>query len=182
MLTVAKETVLTLNIEKGEYSYDHVISSKFLSYGSPVVNRQVKIFVNVTLKASLTTWELYGNFSLTLSLQPVENKPTDYQIEAVFYGDNALNLAGYAKAPDGTKCAVCTTLQYFGYKQSSASAWLTVEPQATQVTMPTKTPEQLEQEAKDKGWLKTWHEFSWWHPWYRLHIKKAWNIRDLKAP
>jgi hypothetical protein len=27
----------------------------------------------------------------------------------------------------------------------------------------------MQQEAEQGGWLSTWHEFSWWYPWYRLH-------------
>jgi hypothetical protein len=76
-------------------------------------------------------------------------------VEAVFYGDNALNLTEMANLPNGTEYAVCTTLQYFGYKPASNTAILTVEPQSTQVMTQTKTPEQLQQEAEDSGWLST---------------------------
>jgi hypothetical protein len=34
----------------------------------------------------------------------------------------------------------------------------------------TKTPEQLQAEAEQSGWLSIWHEFSWWPPWYRMHF------------
>ena len=98
---------------------------------------------------------------LLLNLQPVDNKPTSYQIEAVFNGDNALNLTGLATLPNGTQYAVCTTLQYFGYKPAGNCTWLTVEPQSTQVMQQTKTPEQMQKEAQQSGWLSIWHEFSW---------------------
>jgi len=33
----------------------------------------------------------------------------------------------------------------------------------------------MQQEAEQSGWLTTWHEFSWWYPWYRLHTKFTMN-------
>jgi hypothetical protein len=42
-----------------------------------------------------------------------------------------------------------------------------VTPQSTQATTPTKTPEQMQQDAKDKGVLSIWPEFSWWYPWFK---------------
>jgi len=83
------------------------------------------------------------------------------QVEAILNGDNALNLTELATLPDGTAYAVCTTLQYdytleySSYKPASNAAWLTVEPQSTQVMRTTKTQEQLQQEAEDSGWLTT---------------------------
>jgi len=35
---------------------------------------------------------------------------------------------------------------------------------------PPKTPEELQQEAEESGWLTIWHEFNWWFSWYRFHI------------
>jgi hypothetical protein len=29
----------------------------------------------------------------------------------------------------------------------------------------------MQQQAKDKGWLSVYNEWSWWYPWYRLHVK-----------
>jgi hypothetical protein len=78
-----------------------------------------------------------------------------HHIQAVFEGDEPCNATAYATTPDGTEYAVCTTLQYFGYKPASNTAILTVEPQSTQVMTQTKTPEQLQQEAEDSGWLST---------------------------
>jgi hypothetical protein len=48
----------------------------------------------------------------------------------------------------------------------------TEQQESTKVEIPPgKTPEEIQQEAEQKGWLKVWHEFSWWYPWYRIHIK-----------
>jgi hypothetical protein len=121
---------------------------------------------------------LTHDFDLT-SFQPVDNKPANYQIEAVYYGSDALNLTLKETTPDRTQYAVCMTLQYFGYKPSSNTAMLTVEPQSTQVMTQTKTPEELQQEAEDSGWLTTWHEWSWWYPWYRLHFKFTMNNAEI---
>jgi len=38
--------------------------------------------------------------------------------------------------------------------------FLTVEPQATQTMVTTKTPEQLQAEAEAEDWLNIWHEFT----------------------
>lgn len=77
---------------------------------------------------------------------------------------------------------------HYGYLPASTTAALTVEPPATTVTAdpestateqpesstvevpPTKTPEEMQEEAEDKGWLKIKHKFSWWYPWYRMHF------------
>ncbi|MCK4481807.1 hypothetical protein KAU55_01170 [Candidatus Bathyarchaeota archaeon] len=102
----------------------------------------------------------------------------------VFYDDVSFNLTATATPPNGTQYAVCTTIQY-GYKPAVNYAAVTVEPASTQVVAasnmtatedgveiaPPKTPEELQAEAEDEGWLEIWHEFTWWYPWYRLHVK-----------
>jgi hypothetical protein len=87
----------------------------------------------------------------------------------MFEGDACSSATAYSKV-NGTDYAVCKTIQY-GYKPSSNSTMLTVEPQATQVATTTKTPEQIQQEAQNSGWLSIYNEWSWWYPWYRMHIK-----------
>ena len=126
------------------------------------------------VKAVLNTNDVDGSFSLTLNLQPASNRPTVYRITASFDGDTPSNATAYAYTPNGTRYAVCTTIQ-FGYKPSSHIATLTVEPQATHTDTPTKTPEQLQKEAENSGWLSIYNEFSWWYPWYRLHFVGKYN-------
>jgi len=111
-----------------------------------------------------------GSCSVTRHIPAADNQPTNYQIEAIYNGDNALNLTLYGKTPDNTLCALCTMLQYYGYKPSTATATLTVEPQTTLLLMANKTPEQIQQEAMQNGTLSFWHEWSWWFPWYRMHF------------
>lgn len=119
----------------------------------------------------LSNREIWSNFKMILNLQHVDNKPTTYQVEVVFQGDIGVNATLMGLTPNGAEYAICTTLQYYGYKSAAAAATLTVEPQSTLLLTTNKTPEQLQAEAENSGWLTIWHEFSWWPPWYRLHVK-----------
>jgi len=56
---------------------------------------------------------------------------------------DALNYTLYGVAPDNSQYPLCTTLYYYGYKPSANTKMLTVEPQATQETQPTKTSRPL---------------------------------------
>lgn len=145
-LTVGKQTGLSMNVEQGE-GFHHTVSGTLLCGGEPVAGKQVVIKVNGTVVDVVTTSD-NGSYGTTLNLQPEDNEATNYQVEAVYYGDDALNLTLYDALPDGTEYAVCTTLQYFGYKPSSNAAWLTVEPQGTEVVRMTKTSEQMQTEAE----------------------------------
>jgi hypothetical protein len=173
MLTAAKETGLSLDVEQGESNYEYTFSGYLLSYGEAVLYRQVKILVNGTVEAVLAT-NPDGSFSATLDLQPADDKLTAYNVQAVFEGDEPCSATAYALTPNGTEYAVCTTVQY-GLKPSTNSTWLTVEPRSTQVIQPTKTSEQLQAEAEDSGWLSVYSEWSWWYPWYRLHYNFTMN-------
>jgi hypothetical protein len=151
MLTAAEETRLSLDVDNDGSDYEHTFSGCLLSYGEPVLNRQVKILVNDTVEAVLSTAEPDGSFSLTLNLQPADDKPTTYNVQAVFEGDEPYSATAYDFTPNDTEYALCTTLQYFGFKPVCNTTWLTVEPQATQVMTQTKTPEQLRQEAEQQA-------------------------------
>ena len=130
-LTVGEDTELSMNVDLGE-GFDHVVSGRLLCGGAGVAGKQVVVKVNGTAVDVVETSD-DGSYSSTLNLEPVDNKLTNYQIEAVFYGDDALNLTGLATLPNGTEYAVCTTFRYFGYKPSSNAAWLTVEPRIVDV-------------------------------------------------
>jgi hypothetical protein len=44
----------------------------------------------------------------------------------------------------------------------------------------TKTPEQMQQEAENNGWLKPPEpRFSWWYPWFRLHFVMVYADADI---
>lgn len=86
----------------------------------------MKILVNATVKANLTTAEPDGSFSVTLNLQPGENKLTTYNIQAVSEGDEPCNATAYSYTPNGTEYTICTAVQC-GFKPSSGPTTLTVE-------------------------------------------------------
>ena len=129
-------------------------------------------FVSDTFMCTTNTilgWEEgKGEFCRALSLEPLNNQPTVYQIMVSYEGSFLGNATAHASMPDSTSYAVCSTVQY-GFKPAVNSTVLRVSPPSTEATQPTKTPEQMEQEAKQSGWLTTWHEFTWWYPWYRIH-------------
>jgi hypothetical protein len=122
-----------------------------------------------TVKAEVVRDNSIGNFSLTLSLPSVNDQPTTYNVQASFQGDNPSNATAYGYTPNGTQYAVCTTVQY-GYKPSCNCTVVIVEPTEAQVITATKTMEQKQQEAQGKQELSVWPEFSWWYPWFRIHI------------
>jgi hypothetical protein len=187
-LVVAKKTVLQLDVSREETDTTHTISGRLLYSGDGVFSRPIKIYLNDVEKFTVYTYHPDGEFSVRLNLEPENNKLTTYNIQAVFEGDEPQDATAYALAPDGQRYPVCTTMQTV-YWPSSNTATLTVEPPSTTATAdsestateqqestkveipPGKTPEEIQQEAEQKGWLKVWHEFSWWYPWYRIHIK-----------
>ncbi|NWG11759.1 hypothetical protein HXY33_08470 [Candidatus Bathyarchaeota archaeon] len=117
-LTVAWDTVLSLDVDLGESSFQHIISGHLLSENEAVIGKAVKIYVNDTLRAEASTREVYGDFTLTLNPPSIDNKPTIYNIQAVFEGDNPQNASAYAYTPNGTRYAICTTVQY-GFKPAT---------------------------------------------------------------
>jgi hypothetical protein len=191
-LIVSKSTEITLNVTRESSSSNHVIQGWLKWNNTGVCGKQVKIMVNDTeYLPSLT--DNNGYFCLGLDLQPQNNMSTTYMITASFEdtGQQPLNCTAWAKTLDGQDYAVCTTVQY-GFKPSTNFAIVTVEPQATLITAdsdmsvsqanetttqssaqvpPQKTPEEMQQEAEQSGWLTVWHEFTWWYPWYRCHLK-----------
>jgi len=48
------------------------------------------------VKANLMTAEPDGSFSVTLNLQPADNKLTAYNVQAVFEGDEICNATAYS--------------------------------------------------------------------------------------
>jgi hypothetical protein len=187
-LKVGYETELKLWVERGHSNTEHTISGRLTdkSAGTGVGDKTIKITVNGA--EYIKTTDSSGYFTLRLDLQPRDEKPTTYQITASFEGDETQIARAYTTTPNGTSYPVCTTMQTV-YWPSSNTAALTVESPSTTATAdsestateqqestkveipPGKTPEEIQQEAEQKGWLKVWHEFSWWYPWYRIHIK-----------
>lgn len=182
-LKVANFTKMYLGFGKINGSnHDYFVSGLLLSVlGVP--NKPVKFYINDTLAGIATTYGMLGKFNITLNLAPADNKPTLYNVRAVFEGDNPQNVTSYLYTPNGTCYPLCTTIHH-GYGPAINYAAVAVKPQSTQITaasnitstengldiQPPKTTEEAEQEAKASGRLTIWHEFSWWYPWYKLHV------------
>jgi hypothetical protein len=172
-LTVSKATKLFLRTTRSEDSTEHTVDG-WLQWGiQGVRDKTITVKVNDTVYTLATNEN--GYFKTTLKLEPRDYKPTTYMITATFEGDSPLNATAWTYTLDGQRFAACTTIQY-GYKPSCNSTTVTVEPQATQETMSTKTPEQMQKEAEQSGWLRIEPEFSWWFPWFRLHYKLDVNL------
>lgn len=141
-----------------------------------IADKTVKIELNED-EHSVTTssgGESKGCFTLTLDLQPLNNEATTYQITACCDGDAAKTATAEFTTQDGTEYTACTTT-FYGHKPSTNTTTITVEPQATDIVTTTKTPEQLQQEAEEKGWLYTWHGFTWSYAWYRMHFVNSYS-------
>jgi hypothetical protein len=136
--------------------------------------RQVKIKINNT-EFSCTTESTLGIADFTRDFPAINNATTTI-ITASFAGDNPASASAISTAADGTSYAACTTVQYNvnattpGYQPSSNTITLTVGPHSTLETMLTETPEQMQQDAQNSGWLSIHSKWSWGIPWYRLHF------------
>ena len=168
-LTVSKTTRILLNTTREGSSLNHTIQGRLMWNSTSVPNKEVKLKINET-EYTVTTNDT-GHFSKSLDLQPKDGENTTYIITASFADDTQqpLNATAWAKTLDGQDYATCTTIQ-FGYRPSCNSTLLMVEPQATDTATSKKSPEEMKEEMLGIGWLKVWHGFSWWYPWYRLHI------------
>lgn len=186
-LKVGSNTTITLEISRVKDSTEHRIGG-WLKSGSSVLPsfQPITIKVNETVYSALTGWGGYFKLEKPLNLQPLNDKATAYTVMAIFNGSNPRSATKNATAPDGQTYPVCTTIQY-DYKPSTNYVSLIIEPLATSgiassdatttqntesttaTVQPAKTPEQMQAEAEQSGWLTIWHEFSWWYPWYRIH-------------
>ena len=168
-LTVSIATKLVLNVTRDVNSTRHVVEGwlRRNGTGAAVSGKPITISVNDT-RYGFTT-DQCGYFVLDRDFPPVEDQNTTYTITALFEGDQPVNATAWAKTMDGQSFAACTTTQ-FGYKPAANSTSIRVEPPVTEKTVPTKSPEEVQEEAEDSGWFRTDHEFSWWFPWYRMHF------------
>ena len=173
-LTVSQSTRILLNVTRDPTSLKHTICGWLKWKNNGVYNKTVAIKLDETTYTARTNQT--GYFSLDLDLKPKDNNATTYTITATFEdaAQGTTNATAWAYTPDGSRYAACTTVQYNGYKPSVNTTSLTVDPRATGL-MTTKSPEQLQKEAEQNGTLTIWHEFSWWYPWYRMHIQVSVN-------
>jgi hypothetical protein len=140
--------------------------------GNPVVGRILTLELNDTQHEYSATTNNLGNATWTETLSPQANdSATTYNIVVSFAGDTRIKSAtAYLASPNGTQCAICTTIQYSDYKPSANSTSILVWPQTTTGATTLESPEQMQAYAKSKGWFSVYNEFSWWFPWYRMHV------------
>jgi hypothetical protein len=203
-LAVSKSTGITLNVTRDSSSSNHVIQGWLKSNSTGVNYAQLKIMVNDTKYLPPLT-DSNGYFCLSLDLQPVNNESTTYIIIATFEDSNQepLNCTAWAVTLDGQVYAECTTVHY-GLKPSTNYAIVNVEPQVTLITAdedmsvsqanetttqssvqvpPQKTPEEMQKEAEDNGWLQVWGPdcFSILPPFMKWHVKVGINWLDMNV-
>lgn len=166
-LTVSNSSRILLGIIHDDSSVWHTVYG-YLKYNSTgIPNRLVKVKVNSTEFTRLT--DINGYFNLQWYFNPYGNLST-YIITATFEGDSGSNVTAWANTPEGTPYPACTTIQY-AYKPSINATTLTVDPRAAQLMRMIRSPEEMQKEARNKGWLNIWHEWTWWYPWYKLHVE-----------
>lgn len=178
-LSVGVETRLFFMLGRESTSTLHVIYGGLVraSDNSSVPNQTVKLNVNGTAY-TFTTNET-GWIRFQRQLQPVNGTLTIYQIQASFEGIDPKSANLTAKDPFGQEYAVCTTIQY-NLRPTVNSVVLRVTPQGTDADIPTKTPEEMQKEAEQSGYLRPprpW--FSIWFPWFRLHFVAVLNGEDI---
>lgn len=206
-LKVGKSTSIVLTAERQHSSINHTISGRLTSDSTPLNDKTIKLKIRRTLvsdqphgQVSQTEYTLTtnsdGRFSLTLNLQPPSHGTAIYEITATLEGDQPKSAVALATTPNGTQYIICTTIQH-EYKSSlnrisfdveapvtevvtPEESTVTEEPDSTSVEVPPpKTPEEMQAEAEQEGWLQIWHEFIWWYPWYRIHfISKPFGIME----
>ena len=146
------------------------------SAGGVVANQPIKAYLNDTQIAETLTTGSDGCFSFERNFDPTDQKVT-YMLKVVYEGTGSTTATLNGTDLEGKPYTLCQTTQ-FNYKPSTNTTTVVVEPQATQVTVPTKTSEEMQQEAEQTGWFKVEPEFSWWFPWFRLHYKLSVDLPE----
>lgn len=92
-----------------------------------------------------------------------ENESAMYNVQALPERTNPQATTLNSLALIGESYTVCT-VACFQFKPSLNVTIATIESQLIEVTIQMDSPEQMQQEAQDSGYLQIWHEFTWWHP------------------
>jgi hypothetical protein len=175
-LNVGEKTGLLLEAWRDSQGTGHTVYARLVDGGgSPLGGQAVTLNVNGTAYALQTNQSAYqdqsGYVTLYLTLQPGDAGAANaYQVMAMFNGTNPRSANLTAEDPYGDQYAVCTTIQY-DLRPSTNSSTLAVLLQSTDAITAAKTAEQMQQQAQDSGWISVYSEWSWWYPWYRLHVK-----------
>ena len=121
-----------------------------------------------------------GFFSFERNFDPTDQKVT-YVLKVVFEGTGSTTATLNGTALDGTSYAVCKTTQ-FNFKPSSNMTTVVVEPQATQVAVPTKTAEEIQQDAEKDNSVNTWWTpGGFFPPWVKFYSKISNSFLNLLA-
>jgi len=171
-LTVGKETKLLLWVERSSTSLEHTFYAKLLDAGTgAVLNQPIRLDVNGTIYNM--------EYENGVAERVLWLEVARYKVQATFDGTNPQTANATAKNPYGEPYAACTTIQY-GFRPSSNSTMLTVEPQATLAMTATKTQEQMQAEAQQNGWMKPPEpRFDLFFPWFRLHFVGVYGGQDI---
>jgi hypothetical protein len=138
-LEVYEETKLLFWVERGDSS-EHVFHGKLLTKNDslPVPHMPIKAYLNDTLlDLNLETGD-DGYFTFARNFNPAEEK-LYYTLQVSFEGTDSKTATLNATDLMGGSYTVCQTAQ-FNHLPASNTTSITAEPQATQVTVPTKTP------------------------------------------
>jgi len=154
------------SFNSSEYSVSGVLYGG--EYGSGFAGRPIKIYLNDTVVDTVTTGE-YGIFDWTRNFDP-GNTSVTYMVQVVYEGQGNATAVLNGTSFDGKPYTRCTT-QYCTYKPAANVTQFVVEPETTRDSVPAKSQEEMQKDAEQSGGLTFWHEFSWWYPWYRLHIE-----------
>jgi hypothetical protein len=179
-LTVGCNITLLLSVSRQSSSNTHTFMARLVDNDrNAVPNRVLTLELNDTRHEYNATTNNTGNATWTLQLSPQANdSATVYNVEVSFAGDTPFKSAtAYLTSPNGTRCAISTTIQYASYKPSANSTSVLIMPQTTTGETSLKSPDQLQEDAGAYG-VSTWSEFSWWYPWYRFHITLVWNGQE----
>jgi hypothetical protein len=173
-LTVGLNTTLLLSVSRLNGSNTQVFMARLVNgAGVGLANRLLTLELNDTEHEYNATTNQTGNATWTLQLSPQANdSATIYNIAVSFAGDTPVrNAAVYLTSPDGTKCAISTTIQYTSYKPSANSTSILVWPQTTTGETSLESPDQMQADVKSSGWLNFYTKWTWSYPWYTLHAK-----------
>ena len=171
-LSVGSNTTLSLNVSSTSSPSQYKISGWLKNGTSGLGNRLVSLKINDTVVGSQSTDDFEGwrgCYSFVHDFSAVNNASTTYTVAVSFNGTNAVSVSAMSTVLGGSNYAMCTTVQRSNRPCSNCTT-LTVDPQSTLTTTPTKTPEELQCEAEQEGTLQIRDDFSWSFPWYRRHF------------
>jgi hypothetical protein len=165
-LEVIGATTLRLGVNRTASSSHRFEAQLLDATGSPVANMPIKAYLNSTQLDEELVTNVTGYVTFTRNLNPGQDRIA-YTVEVAFEGTGNQTATLNGTDFTGISYTVCHTTQ-FENKPSSNMTSITVEPQVSDIIVPTKTTEEMEQEAKDCSTLRVWSEFSWWYPWFKV--------------